>query len=233
MTSPKEYLAKLATAVREGQARVSQEHPDAEKYGATLFLGKCFADRYLGGVLMLGLNPGAPGHYAVDIDRLAYNPLLEPPPPGENDPPYWRNARTLFTATRALKSKMEKATFSFCVPYRTKTSGELSACRIGESAEVMRLLFAACTPRYIIAAGKRAYDLILCDERLSPCTSRTPRTKPMFDDLAEAGSMYRRRKTEMPTQYGSAILIQVPHFSRANGSERLQEIGCWLDKELV
>jgi hypothetical protein len=195
--------------------------------GGCLFLGRHYAhpDSRL---LMLGINPGinkgAVEH--LDTKLQGKNCLLEEGPP---DLRYFNNARFFFNSpplSPYRSSVLETATYSYCCPYRTKNWSGLQDKRkalIEVSGPVLSRIILDCQPRLIVIAGKAGYNAfceILGDKQLR-CVECT--------DCHAMGGLYHwaAYRAEL-TGVGPVVIAQVPHFSRANSREKLEECATWL-----
>jgi hypothetical protein len=138
------------------------------KLGGQLFLGENYAKS---NILFLGLNPGLwrfgseRRNYVLEnfgsmpfwTDLLHKNVLIDTT---EGDFVFWKNCSTFFNFIPETKKKMELATFSFSVPWRTRNNDELDAffARTPKakefSKEILNKIFEDCNPQFIFISGK-------------------------------------------------------------------------------
>ncbi len=212
-------LARLRTLTETGYAELRTRCPDIPDLGGCLLLGRRYANE--AGVLFLGINPGGarqPTH--LDTDLQLHDFLLE----GPQTSGHWQNARVFFGSSTLVRSRFAAATFGFCCPYRT-TSWDLPPRQrevlVEVSRPVLQQMMADCRPRLIAVAGRTAFTLL--QEILSP----------EFVVLASLGrggpgGAYQWAAHRARWRNDDTLLVQVPHFSRANSGSRLQECALWL-----
>jgi hypothetical protein len=216
-------LEELRALTREGFERLCVEFPDQLAQAGTLFLGKHYA-RKPRGILMLGMNPGASTWHELDLKRQPYNFLLEGP--ADIRVRYWNNARKLFGASDELRNEMEEATFSFSCPFRTlRWNGiprPLTQSLIRNSKPVLAKVLADCDPRLVILAGSAGIDLFgyVSSPRLT-----------WGAEIAAGGDTkgtYRWRALQATFDGRAFVVAQIPHLSRAGSRKRLEECAQWL-----
>jgi hypothetical protein len=215
-------IDRLRSLTEAGYAALQRCYPKHEPLGCTLFAGRCFA-RPEPGILMLGLNPGLSDRDNCYMDLPDENWLLEGKPPKHL--PYWRHARMAFGHAR---SEMDTATFSFCCPYRTRGWNLPVAHRrmlMQAAKPVLQQLMLDCAPRTVIVAGvetEAVFQATLGEVVLGTAISTS----------AQRSGRYQWRATEARWRAHSFVLLQIPHFSRANKTDRLNECGRWLAERL-
>jgi hypothetical protein len=111
-----------------------------------------------------------------------------------------------------------------CCPYRT-TSWNLTLQQrevlVKVSRPVLQQMMADCRPRFIAVAGRTAFTLL--QEILSPefvVLANVDRGGP--------GGTYQWAAHRARWRNDDMLLVQVPHFSRANSGPRPQECALWL-----
>jgi hypothetical protein len=196
--------------------------------GLTLFLGKHYADTIR--ILMLGLNPGLLreetggsllASYAHDYELAASNLLVGDAADSDGRRVrYWRNAKRCFGATAALRASMQRATFSFCCPFRTAKWSELTSRQQSvletHSKPVLQLILNDCQPAAVIVAGTTARDMLL-------------RAGPIADaHVVFAPGQQRWTEFNARAAWGELSVIQLPHFSYFNALDELQACGEWV-----
>lgn len=214
-------LNALAQRQYEQLRAACPEHPDL---GGLLFLGKCYAEP-TPGVLMLGVNPGMGDKKDLYCGLWSANPLLEDWQ--SKRVRYWTNARVLFGATAELRQAMERATYSFCCPFRTASWNGLPRAHRASLAEYSRpillRIISDCSPRLVICAGLagiRALAAIAAPElRLGGVLARGGDDRGAYRWAAFDAEFEAKRLT----------VVQIPHLSRASSRRRLRECGEWLD----
>jgi hypothetical protein len=214
----------LQQLVVEGYEKLCDEFPDQRSTGCIPFLGKHYADPG-SGILMLGINPGGKkGYREIDLELPRWNWLLDGP--AEPKVRYWTNARRLFSATPALRDAMERATFSFCCPYRTTRWNGLERGRreslIGNSKPVMIRMLADCQPRLIIVAGAAGL------QALADVGSPVIVIGDVIQHGGDAKGAYKWKSLKAHHEGRELLVAQIPHLSRANSHARLKECGQWL-----
>lgn len=216
-------LNRVQDLVSEGFESLCAEFPDQRQLAGTLFLGKYYAKKP-GGILMLGLNPGASPWPKIDVKLHPHNFLLEGEP--ELKVRYWTNARKLFNGTTELRAAMDSATFSFCCPYRTARWNGLPKTRIQalirNSKPVLAQMMTDCRPSLVILAGVEGAKLF----------SYT--TSPRLEWGAEIGrggdakGTYQWRAVSASFDGASFVVAQIPHLSRAGAPAKLKSCAEWL-----
>lgn len=223
----KQKLQVLELMVTEGFKEICKLYPHIRKMGGTLFLGKYYA-RPDGKILMLGINPGIiPGRLILNTklqsdNLLLQNPLLE------TEIKYWKNARILFNTTESLKSKLDKATFSFCCPYRTEEwKGPEIPILLRYSSPILNQMIIDCEPEYIILSGVKSLELIQSSYLLKPSLKVISGSQAFYYD-----SIYQWQRVDTRWNNLEISLLQIPHFSRAHGVQRLKQCGLWLEQQI-
>jgi len=220
-------LHVLEHMVEDGFEKICIEYPAMREMGGTLFLGKYYA-RPDGIILMLGINPGIiSGELTLNTRLQEKNELLINPLE-ETNIKYWKNARILFNTTGFLKSRLEKATFSFCCPYRTEEwKGTMKSILLENSLPIMTQMLIDCKPDYIILAGVTSLKLIQSSHLLKPPLQITSESDVVYYD-----NIYQWKRVYTKWESRDISLLQIPHLSRAHGRQRLEESGYWLDKQI-
>jgi len=173
-------------------------------------------------VLLLGINPGGPRQVThLDTDLQPHDFLLE----GPKGPRYWSNARTFFSMSPELRRTFTSATFAFCCPYRTASWSDLTPRQrevlVEVSRPVLRQIFADCRPKLVTVAGRAGFDV------LSVAMQSDLVIGSKFDQGGTGGT-YQWSASRGRLGGDDLVVVQLPHFSLANSSPRLQECAQWL-----
>jgi hypothetical protein len=215
-------LSELGHLVDAKFAEVRRRCPDLPDLGGCVLLGKHYAHP-ASKVLYLGINPGVARSTTMDTAVQPYNWLLEGP--NADGHAHWTNARKFFAAVPALRSVFETATFSFCCPYRTENWMGLSThdrdILMAVSRPILRKMIADCHPTLIVAAGRSAYETIC--EMLRP---EWHHKKTL--SRGGSGGTYQWSATSGAFSDQEMLIVQLPHFSRANSKSQLTECANWL-----
>lgn len=208
--------------------KLIKEYPEQEEPGGDLFLGKHFAANK---ILHLGINPGGTPEIPSQIqtELLTENELLK----GNSGERYWNGAASILTATPALKYHFEKATFSFCCPFRTKEWGgedlpvKKMRALLRHSKPIVESLLDESNFKYVVLTGVAAKNILLWDYRdLFSSTIKTQ--KPiLYNNQMQWSSqsvVYKGREINV---------IQVPHYSRTYGNSHWGECIEWLSEQLT
>ena len=205
-----------------------KDHPDFKKCGVTLFLGRHYAvpgNR----ILMLGINPGGSEGDGVEVSLQPYNYLLGNPQ--EAGIGYWKIARGFFGANPSVQKCMEFATFSFCVPFRSSRWNNLKAQvrkdMIYWSKPIIRKMIEDCQADFLLVTGVTAYNILT-----------TGMLDLKSDDIRIISSerqsnFYQWKRVECVWGEKKLTVIQLPHFSWANGIDRLGICSTWLAEQLA
>jgi hypothetical protein len=215
--------SRLAALARGDYGALCARFPEQLSQGGALFLGKHYALRPRG-VLMLGVSPGPAPDAGFDTGLSSVNVLL---PGGANtNVRYWRNARRLFGTTPALLQAMEEATYSFCCPFRTDDwvglRWDKRAALIQHSLPVMIQMLFDVDPRVVIVAGVAGETLfrrvVGPGLRMDSPFSRSDRCTGTYVWRARSASFATVRFT----------LAQIPNLWRARSPKELERCGLWL-----
>lgn len=222
--SSHERISALAETEYEALLGSFPAHP---QLGGQLFLGKHYA-AVPNGILMLGLNPGrARQEVRMECELLPENPLVTDGWPAQHG--YWRNARRCFGTDEVLKGRIEQATFAFCSPFRTSNWNLAKSHRdaiVAHSRPIMRQLLADCSPRVVIVAGKAGLGAFLSIAGDAVDVVGEPHRGPYTKGTYQWSSRPARIDAH------AAVLLQVPHFSRASSPGKLDECRGWLAREV-
>jgi hypothetical protein len=216
-------LTALQAHAKAGFEQLCAEFPEQEKLGGLVFLGRHYAERPPG-ILMLGINPGASEYKRLSADLQKHNWLLE----GDagHRVRYWTNARFLFGTDPELRHAMEHATFSFCCPYRTLKSNGLPTALIRalirNSKPVLKQMLTDCAPRIVIVAGVEGMRLFgyTADIEVDQL--------PVLSSGGDTSGTYQWRAVQAEFDGAPFVLVQIPHLSRAGSRRRLDECRTWL-----
>jgi hypothetical protein len=199
---------------------VRRRCPDLPDLGGCLLLGKHYA---ASNVLYLGINPGLSPFTHLDVELQQYNFLLEGPNDAKHS--YFNNARKFFAASATLRAFFERATFGFCCPYRTENWTALPEHErdilIALSKSILRKMIADCRPALIVAAGRAGFDTVC--EMLKP---EWYLTKVL--SCGGTGGTYQWSANRGSFNDQEIVIVQLPHFSRANSPSQLAECATWL-----
>lgn len=197
-----------------------------KELGYCLFAGQSYAVSPPS-VMMLGLNPGMSESDKPNSALQSINWLLNGVVTRRL--PYWRNAQRLFKQ-RGLEGIIEKATFSFCCPYRTATWVNLPIktreALVAASRPVLQQMMNDCAPRVVIVAGI-AGEAVFRETMGAPFIAHE-----RLSDGPYTGT-YRWRATDCSWGERHFTLAQIPHLSRANSKVKLAECGSWLSALLT
>lgn len=222
VTSPASKLAAVGEMAQREFSELVKGFPKQFERGGTLLLGRYYALRPRG-IVMLGINPGGSGRGFTTVP-YGSNCLVDATRPAPYS--YWRNARTLFTSTTSLAAGMEEATFAFCCPFRTPNwNGQPRALRdalLLHSTPILKRVIADCAPRLIVIAGVAGEALFRT--MLGPDTGE----RRAIAGSGDAKGTYQWRAYSTTIHDNQVTIAQVPHFSRANSTSRLKECGAWL-----
>ncbi len=202
--------------------------PDLKKRGLTLFLGSEYAACDCR-ILMLGINPGSSDDLPEDYGLRSSNCLIgDPGDPDARKFVYWRNARRCFGATAELKHKMARATYTFCIPFRTPNwSGlrKLERLELKKAARpILQQILADCRPEFILCAGATARTILMDLSDLSSVDHETLEGR-------QGRNTWTADAVAVP--WGSSEVLKVPHFSRFHSKEGLRACGVWLTAKLA
>jgi hypothetical protein len=207
--------------VEDGARELHRRCPELPDLGACVFLGKHYA-RPDARVLFLGINPGASPNRFIDTSLCDHNVLIEGPNPAGHA--YWTNARKFFNADPIVREVFDAATFAFCCPYRTTTWSGLAERQrevlTGVSRPVLRQVVTDCQPTLIVVAGVAGRDALV---RTLPELALERR-----EPGGESSGTYQWMSHRGRFAGRALVLVQVPHFSRANSSLRLMGCAAWM-----
>jgi hypothetical protein len=214
-------LAHLQRLAQAGLAELRKQCPELPDLGGCVLLGRQYA-RPDSRVLFLGINPGGPRQPKhLDTDRQPHDFLLD----GPNIANYVANARRFFGASAPVHSTFRSATFAFCCPYRTASWTNLTKRQrdvlMDVSRPVLRQMFEDCRPRLVAVAGLAGFDVL--QQTLSSDLAVVARI-----DQGGAAGTYQWAAHRARRGDDGIVIVQLPHFSRANASPRLQECAEWL-----
>jgi hypothetical protein len=123
---------------------------------------------------------------------------------------------------------MKRATYTFCIPFRTPTwyglsVRERSVLRDG-ARPILRQILHDCRPQAIICAGAASRTLLYDLSSVSSLSGE-----------AVEGRHGRQRWTADATTapWGTREVLRVPHFSRFNSIAGLTACGVWLASKVV
>jgi hypothetical protein len=224
---PTQALNELAQLVQTKFAEMRRRCPDLPDLGGCVLLGKHYAHP-ASRVLYLGINPGASPSTDLDTALQSHNWLLE----GPNDAKHvnWTNARKFFASSPVLQRVFSTATFAFCCPYRTENWTELPErdrdILIALSKPILRKMIEDCRPKLIVAAGRAGFDMVC--EMLKP---EWYLTKVL--SRGGSGGTYQWSANRGSFNDQEIVIVQLPHFSRANSVGQLTECANWLTDVVV
>ena len=121
---------------------------------------------------------------------------------------------------------MPQATFSFCCPYRTRKWHKLPIVYrrvlMQLSRPVLQQMLDDCAPRCVIVAGVGTVGVF-------KATAGVPlESGPIVAAGPYAKGTYQWRAAHVSWRGRVLLLVQVPHFSRANDHKKLDACGAWL-----
>ena len=216
-------LKRVQDLARDGFERLCVEFPDQRLLAGTLFLGKSYAAKPHG-ILMLGLNPGASKWQQLDVKLHPHDFLLEGDPSVKVR--YWTNARKLFNGTTELRAAMDAATFSFCCPFRTDRWNGIPKSRtqalIRNSKPVLAQIMTDCRPALVILAGVEGVNLF------GYTTSPILKWEAEISRGGDEKGAYQWRAANASFDGSSFVVAQIPHLSRAGSAVKLQQCSEWL-----
>lgn len=199
--------------------------------GGNLFLGKCYAES---DKLFITFNPGRSKENSdkFNISLSPYNRYWD----NYEDKKYsfWRNSR-LFFKSQLLKSWINNATSTFLVPWRTNSIASLNndpelKKRIYEySGQIVRKMIDHHDAKVIVVSGVATLKGLSSDQFLNFDLGKSVVQSMTFGN----GSNYQCKKVNPNRNYNHLIIFQVPHFSRANSREFLQQCSEWLWSEVL
>jgi hypothetical protein len=223
-----EELQRLA---QEYNRKLIDEFPalNFASRGGDLFLGNHYCESSR---IFLGLNPGGGEPWQFKTCLREKGNFWDDP---NREYPYWKNCRVFVNSASGLHEWLTAATVAHCSPWRTRDGRELYKLNTQTSGrlfqycgELLRRLIkdhrdtSPDLKVVLVVAGRASLHLLSSQAFLD--INWHDHLK--FDN--DARGTYRWAKVE----WDDIVLYQVPHFSRANSTERLIECAEWLVREL-
>ncbi|UYM15859.1 hypothetical protein [Endozoicomonas euniceicola] len=211
-------LEELKQIALDQNQKLITEYPRQEGHGGLLFLGQHYASS---NILFLGLAPLIDDDSEFNANPLNSNILLE----GPSKRRYFRNASFAFKQNEQLQHKLEKATFCYCSPFKTKKWTELSLSRqnlfLEHSRPILNTIVEQCQPEFLIVSGQETVDIL------------SGYFGDIFTDFNEIENVDMDRSHRW-TEYlfkingRPSVLIKAPNFSYASNKEKLFHLSNWL-----
>ena len=213
------------------QQLVQRYGPELVGGGKCLLLGRHYARSPY---IYFSLNPGfARDRSALDLSSEGeFNVPFASSEKLKRQYVYLRNCERFLSDHPSLGTWMNAGvTSAFLVPWRTRNAVELYALNrrsrgeMFEAArELVRLIIQHHKARLLLVAGKSAIQLLN--------DLGVPDVPIRIDRFLGPGGSYQWSRSQTAVDGEPVTVLQVPHFSRANSSVKMRELGYWLWEQL-
>jgi hypothetical protein len=215
-------LAAVQQLTRTQFHALQARFPDSFELGGCLLLGRRYAHP-ASRALVLGINPGISPSTDLDVGLQQHDFLLEGPDRPRHQ--YFTNARKFFNSSPAVLDIVRLATFSFCCPFRTASWSDLSdglrSALVESSRPILARIVRDCVPALIVVAGVDGFRV------MTETLAGDVQVRRAVSHGGSAGT-YQWCAYDARINSRAVVIAQVPHFSRANSTPRLQECAGWL-----
>ncbi len=210
-----------------------------EEFGADLFqAGWCLLlGRHYGEspIVYFSLNPGVPrsGRNVDPTSRDKWNVPFSNPTELKSEYAYLQNCERFFGSDARLKQWIQEGvTSAFLVPWRTRNLSnlvKLNAITGGKlwmyAGEIARTVIQDHQARLLLLVGKASLRLLVDLKIVGALVQETAMLGP--------GGTYQWSRWRAEIDGRTIVILQIPHFSRANSPLKMKGLAQWLREQVA
>jgi hypothetical protein len=205
--------------------------------GGCLILGRHYAESSR---IFFGLNPGFPKHLSTtqfDVGPCSSEGTNYPfsyPDKDSREPEYFRNCRNFLNAYPGLKAWFDEGvTSTFLCPWRTADVPTLHGLNMGTDGRLFK--YSGNLLQHMIKDHEAKIAVIAgaCGVSLLKQVLNAPECVEFTCDLVEGYGrrIYQWSRWNMNLNGRKLMVLQIPHFSRANSPDILRPCANWLMRQ--